>query len=136
MGAMFTITCAVSFIIVAYFTGACRVPNSVAALGSLRNYADKRHDYHNSRGIYGSINDLINAGLLDPIWTQPVHDNYKFRFQITDQGTAYQATAEPVDNPNWSDGPADRRYFYLDSASGIHWAQSCPALATDPRIGE
>jgi hypothetical protein len=61
-------------------------------------------------GKYGTIQELISAGLLDRRYEGEI-DGYSFQVQVQEQGKNYSATAIPVGNAD--------RYAYMSTSDTV-----------------
>jgi len=67
--------------------------NESAAVANLRTINTAEVTYLSSKGSYGSLTNLVTAGLLDTRFTGPV-SGYEFAIEVT--GLDYRATATPT----------------------------------------
>jgi hypothetical protein len=83
--------------------------NEAAAVAYLRKVNTAQATYVASSGQYGTIAQLVTAGLLDPSLLQP---NSGYVFSITVEPGKYLATAIPVSDETG-------RYEYFSAADGV-----------------
>jgi hypothetical protein len=82
-----------------------------AARAQLRTINTEEVTYLSSTGgKYGTIQDLISAGLLDPRYADEI-DGYSYEVQVREQGKNYSATATPVRNAG--------RYSYMSTSDAV-----------------
>ena len=82
-----------------------------AARAELRTINTEEVAYFSSTGgKYGTIQDLISAGLLDRRYAGEI-DGYSYEVQVQEQGNNYSATATPVGNAG--------RYSYMSTSDAV-----------------
>jgi hypothetical protein len=73
-----------------------RFPNEFTALDHLRAINRAQVNFHTSRkGSYGTIQELVRAGLLDETFQGP-KDGYVFNMSVSRDGKEYTAAASPT----------------------------------------
>jgi hypothetical protein len=82
-----------------------------AARTQLRTINTEEVAYFSSTGgKYGTIQDLISAGLLDRRYVGEI-DGYSYAVQVQEQGKNYSVTATPVGNAG--------RYSYMSTSDAV-----------------
>lgn len=109
-----------------------RAANEAAAIYSLRQIVSAESTYVSTEGDgeFGSMDDLVRAGLVDARLASGVRSGYQFELVATSDTCS--VTAVPVDY-----GSSGTRSFYASCASGeIHYADKAGLAAgpTDPVI--
>lgn len=113
----------------------CRIPNSAAAIGNLRNYGAAQHNFRSTHGRYGNPAELARNGLLDDWWHDgATRDSYSFRLSLASDGSDFTASAEPFEERRWWSRAGDDWYFFLNSDYSIRRAYRRPATPSDPPL--
>ena len=81
-----------------------------AARAQLRTINTEEVAYFSTGGKYGTIQDLISAGLLDRRYAGEI-DGYSYAVQVQEQGKNYSVTATPVGNAG--------RYSYMSTSDAV-----------------
>jgi prepilin-type N-terminal cleavage/methylation domain-containing protein len=109
-----------------------RSSEEAAAIGCLRAYSSAQGAYQATKGnlrTYGLPAELAD-GYLDPqLVTGPFRNGYVFTFNLTDNGRAFNATANPLDNDTAS------RYFFVDDSHVIRYENGAPATTASTILG-
>lgn len=111
------------------FTSARRAANEAETLNALRAVAANEETYRASagHGSYGTLSDMMRAGLIDERLTGSTAAGY--RFQLAAERTTFVITATPLQYPS-----SGRRSFYLSNDGVVHAAdkQGLSAGLDDP----
>jgi len=99
--------------------------NDSAAIANLRTIATAEVTYLSSRGNYGDIRTLIQAGFLDSRFMSTVSG---YDFTITVSGRRYTATATPA-------SPNSGRYGYSVTTDGVVRYSTVPTQAPAGQAG-
>ena len=119
--------------------GAGALPKAVAAadetaaIQTLRTIATAEAQLKNSRGSYGDIDALVQAGFLDQRFTGPAPNLRGYRFSITAGEAEFSVNADP--QPADGTATAAGRHFYLDSSTNaVHFNLKQTASRNDPEL--
>lgn len=110
--------------------------NEAAALQAMRTIAVGQENFLSANGRYGTFDELISVGVLDPRFAgeAPVSNGYVFTMElITDdinKPSIFSLNADPQPGTYFS--PTGLRHFYFASnVSGIRVNDERPANAND-----
>ena len=103
--------------------------NESAAISSLRTLCTAESHYRLRMSSYGTIADLLAAGSLDESWNDGRKSGYVFASNVTPDGSAWEATADPE-----SPGATGGRFFFADHSGVIRFNQTVTAGAADTPI--
>jgi hypothetical protein len=103
--------------------------NELSALAALHAIALSQQTYSVSNGgKYGSLQQLVEGGFLDPTVSNTEKKDYVFTMEVGQKAGSeefYSCKADPKDKPG--------RHFYIDSTSReTHVNPTQPATAADP----
>lgn len=102
--------------------------NELAAMATLHAIALAQQTYSVSNGgKYGTLQQLVEGGFLDPSISNSEKKDYVFTMNVTQKAGEefYSCNADPKGKPG--------RHFYIDSISReVHVNQTQPATASDP----
>lgn len=103
--------------------------NETSAIATLKDVAVAQENFHTRKpgNVYGTMDQLFNAGLLDNVVHSGHKSGYNITISLSGGGTGYTATAEPSAN-------AGVRYFYMDAGGVIRVADGAPADGDSPLL--
>ncbi len=98
--------------------------NEGSAIRTMQNISAAQATYYSSAGQYGTMEELAQAGLIDPVLVSGNKNGYKFNVQFdpdTPPSVGYHAYGLPVVYQK-----TGRRSFYVDETSVIRAADKGP----------
>ena len=102
--------------------------NEGAAIGALRLISAAEVIHNERYGSYGTLDELIARGLVDPTFGNATRRGYMID-TITVNTFEYTAFADPENF-----GTSGERYFYIDDSGVIRQATGSPADASAPPV--
>ena len=101
-----------------------RRANETAAISALRTISTANSLYRNRYGTYGSLDQLMSAGLIDSAYNDP-RRGYVFQSTGTIDSVLWAVEAAP-EQP----GTSGDRYFFIDERGSIRVSDGSPADST------
>ncbi|MFN2455563.1 MAG: type IV pilin protein [Pyrinomonadaceae bacterium] len=125
-------------IIVPAYNKTIQKANETNAIGALRTIQSEQAKFAmDKKGSYGTFEELIKAGYLDPSYAgeEPVVRGYIFKMKVTPRGSGSQIATWSVNaDPQQADGvnATGKRHFYAGSdVGGIRVNSEQPATSND-----
>lgn len=106
------------------FLAAKNAANEGWAIRTMQNISAAQSTYYSNSGQYGTMEELAQAGLIDPVLVSGNKNGYKFNVQFdpdTPPSVGYHAYGVPVVYQK-----TGRRSFYVDETSVIRAADKGP----------
>lgn len=101
-----------------------------SAIQALRTISTAQTQMKATRGVYGTFDDLTQAGMLDQRFAGPAPNLKGYRFTMTVTESDYTVSADPETTEKQP--TTGSRHFYLDSSENIiHVNVSQPASRSD-----
>jgi len=107
--------------------------DEASAIQALRTISTAQTQLKATRGVYGTFEDLTQAGMLDQRFAGAAPNLKGYRFTMTASESEYAVTADPETTEKQP--TTGSRHFYLDSSDNIiHANGGQPASRNDPPL--
>lgn len=104
-----------------------------SAIQALRTISTAQTQFKATRGVFGSFEDLTQAGMLDQRFAGSAPNLRGYRFTMTANDNEYSVSADPERTEN--SPTSGIRHFYLDSSENlIHANKEQAASRSDPAL--